>query len=263
MAKTTISVALATYNEAGNIARCLSSVKEWVDEMVVVDGGSTDETVKIAKTFGARVITTDNPPIFHINKQKAIEACHGDWILQLDADEVISPELVQEIQKVAQSLELGARSRPEAGYYIPRKNFFCGHWLRKGGQYPDYVIRFLWRGKGRFPQKSVHEQIEIDGKIGYLKNPLLHYSYSSLSDYWRKANAYTTLTALELRDRGESKGLVSWWKYFVCKPLITFLSLYFRHKGFADGWYGFLFAVFSSFHYPLAFWKYIRNSLRN
>lgn len=253
----TISVALATYNEEENITRCLSSIKDWVNEIVVVDGGSSDGTVKIAKTFRARVITTDNPPIFHINKQKAIEACHGDWILQLDADEVVSSELAVEIKHVifdARSLRFKARKN---GYYIPRKNFFLGHWLRKGGQYPDHVTRLFQNGKGRFPQKSVHEQIIVDGEVGYLRKPLLHYSYRTLSEYWKKANIYTSLTTEELKERNVPKNLLSYFEYNFLKPLMTFFSLFLRHKGFLDGWYGFLFALFSALHHSLAYKKYL------
>lgn len=249
----TISVAVATYNEEENLARCLASVADWTDEIVVVDGGSRDRTVAIAKEFGAKVLITENPFIFHINKQKALDACRGGWILQLDADEVVSPELRKEI------LELMQRKPNENGFYIPRKNFFVGQWLRKGGQYPDYVVRLLRRGKGRFPCQSVHEQIEIDGKIGYLKNPLLHYSYRTISEYWRKADSYISLTALELMDRSESRGATSWVRYFVIKPIVTFFSLYIRHKGFLDGYYGFLFALFSALHHPVAFCKYRRS----
>ncbi|MFZ5845009.1 MAG: glycosyltransferase family 2 protein, partial [Patescibacteria group bacterium] len=153
-----LSIALATYNEAANLASCLDSVATWTNEIVVVDGSSTDQTVAIAKKYGARIIVTDNPPIFHINKQKAVEACRGDWILQLDADEVVTPELVREIKS-----EIRNQKSEYNGYYFPRKNFFLGHWLRKGGQYPDYVIRLFRKGKGWFPQKSVHEQIVVDG----------------------------------------------------------------------------------------------------
>ena len=126
--KIMLSVALAVNNEENNIRACLSSIADIAGEIVVVDGGSTDKTAEIAKEFGAKIIQTDNPPIFHINKQKALDACQGDWIIQLDADEVVTGELKKEIEVIITNQE------PINGYYIPRRNYFLGHFMRKGGQ---------------------------------------------------------------------------------------------------------------------------------
>jgi len=249
--KIMLSVALAVNNEENNIRACLSSIADIAGEIVVVDGGSTDKTAEIAKEFGAKIIQTDNPPIFHINKQKALDACQGDWIIQLDADEVVTGELKKEIEVIITNQE------PINGYYIPRRNYFLGHFMRKGGQYPDYVIRLVRRGKARFPCKSVHEQIEIEGKVGYLKNPLLHYSYRSIAEYWKKANTYITLSTLELKKKNIKISFLSCIQYSLIKPIQTFFSLFIRHKGFMDGVYGFLFALFSSLHYPIAWRKYV------
>ncbi len=246
-----ISIALAVYNEANNLARCLEAVAPWADEIIIVDGGSTDDTVKIAQNFKAKVIITDNPPIFHLNKQKALEACSGEWILQLDADEVVSTELKEELLATAR------KKADFMGYYIPRKNFFWGRWMRKGGQYPDYVMRFFVKGKGSFPAQSVHEQIEIDGAVGYLKNPLLHYPYADLSEYWLKANRYSLLAARELARKHTPINFFTLISFFVIKPWSTFLNLYIRHLGFIDGWAGLLFAIFSSWQHQLAFIKYL------
>lgn len=268
----TLSVALAVYNEASNIEACLSSVQDIADEIVVVDGGSTDETVAIAKKFGAKIIKTDNPPIFHINKQKALDACRGEWILQLDADEIVPEALKKEIierlritdseLKKTNNAQFAIRnqqmSQSVAGYYLPRKNYFWGHWMKKGGQYPDYVIRLVRRGKARFPCKNVHEQIAIDGEVGYLTEPLLHYAYRTTTDYWKKADAYTSLTASEFRDRGIKKSMSNWFLYTIGKPVYTFLNIFLRHKGFMDGWYGFIFAYWSALHFPIAWKKYTR-----
>lgn len=252
----TLSVALAVYNEERNLRTCLSSVSPWADEIVVIDGGSTDATVSIAREFGAKIIQTDNPPIFHINKQKALEKCRGAWILQLDADEVIPSELRDEILNVIKSSDY-------FGFYIPRKNIFSGHWLRKGGQYPDYVIRLIQKGKGRFPCISVHEQIAVDGIVGYMKNPLIHNTYRSIREYWKKSDSYTTLTAKKMKETSVPINIISYLKFNVIRPTITFMSLFIRHKGFLDGIYGFLFALFSALHHPIAYRKYIssRNNL--
>lgn len=247
--KITLSVAIAVYNEEKNLEACLSSVRRLADEIVVVDGGSTDKTVAIARTFTTKIIRTDNPMMFHINKQKALDACGGDWILQLDADEIIPEALRKEIQSVTE------KDTTVNGYYIPRKNYFWGHWMRKGGQYPDWVIRLVRRGKARFPAKTVHEQIEVDGSTGHLANPMDHVSYRSREDYWRKADTYTTLTASEMK---EEHLPVTWWSYNVTKPLNIFFSLFVRHKGFMDGWYGFVFAYYSALHYPIAYHKFAK-----
>ena len=253
--KVTLSIALAVKNEESNIKPCLSSITDIADEIVVVDGGSTDRTIEIAKHFNAKVIETDNPLMFHINKEKALNACRGDWILQLDADEVVTEELNKEI--------IGTISKEQKtnGYYIPRKNYFLGNWMKKGGQYPDYVVRLVRNGYAFFPCKSVHEQISVKGELGYLHEPLLHYSYKTISEYWRKADIYTGLTANELLEKGIKKGLRSWFIYNLIKPAQTFWTLFFRHKGFVDGWRGFLFALFSSLHHPIAYRKLIKLSL--
>ena len=242
-----LTVALAVYNEEKNIRRCLMSVRDLADEMVVVDGGSTDGTVHIAKELGATVIVTDNPKMFHTNKQKALDASHGEWILQLDADEVVGKELRNEIRNIL------SNPSPDDGYFIPRKNYFLGHWLRKGGQYPDRVIRFFKNGKGSFPQKSVHEQITIAGRVGVLNHALLHYSYESIQQYWEKSGTYIRLTADTLRKGHQLGKFGTWVSFMVAKPLMTFFLLFFRHKGFVDGWYGFLFALFSALHFPKAY----------
>lgn len=250
MEKKKLSIALAVFNEEENLAACLSSVKDIADEIVVVDGGSRDATVSVAKKFKVKVIQTDNPPIFHINKQKALEACSGDWILQLDADEVIPDDLKKEI---AQAMHDDKTN----GYYIPRNNYFWGHFMKKGGQFPDYVIRLIRNGKGRFPCKSVHEQIEVNGEVGYLKNPMLHYTNRTRAEYWKKADSYTSLTAKSLT---VPKSFGSYLMYTFWKPLVTFLNIYIRHKGFVDGIWGFEFALYSGLHWSMAYKKYLHNT---
>jgi glycosyltransferase involved in cell wall biosynthesis len=252
--KNDISVAIATFNEAKNLRGCLDSVQGWVNEIVVVDGGSTDETVAIAQQYDARIIKTDNPAIFHINKQKALDASRSDWILQLDADEVVTQELRDEIQAIV------VNPKSFDGYYLPRKNYFLGHWLSKGGQYPDFVIRLFRRGKGEFPAKNVHEQIHIEGSIGHAKHALEHFTSRTKEDYWRKADAYTTLTAKAWKKEGITIQPLNFFRYMIWMPVVTFLKLFVRHKGFVDGWWGFLFAWYSALHFPIAYQKLSRNS---
>lgn len=245
-----LSVCIATYNEEANIARCLLSIKDLADEIIIVDGGSTDKTAQIAKQLGAKVIETTNPPIFHINKQKAIARARGDWIFQLDADEQVTKDLREEIIKTI------SNNPEENGFWIPRKNYFLGRFLSKGGQYPDYTLRLYRNGKGRLPGKSVHEQAHVDGKVGYLEHPLIHMADPSLDHYLLRFNRYTSLIADELNDEHLSLGLISFLQYFIFKPVIWFLATFIRHKGFIDGFHGFVFSFFSSLRFPVAYIKY-------
>jgi (heptosyl)LPS beta-1,4-glucosyltransferase len=251
--KMILSIAIAVYNEEKNLDACLGSVASLADEIILVDGGSSDKTVEIAKRYKAIIIRTSNPPIFHINKQIALDACSGEWILQLDADETVPETLKKEIIRVIQN-----RTGKVAGYYLPRRNYFWGHAMKKGGQYPDYVIRLVKKGKAWFPCKSVHEQIEVDGKLGYLISSLDHFSYRTSEDYWRKADNYTSLTAAEMKRSNVPKSILSWFSYNTHKPIQTFFSIFIRHKGFMDGWYGFVFAYWSALHYPIAYRKFLK-----
>jgi len=251
-----LSVALATFNEEENLARTLESVKDIADEIVIYDGESTDKTVEIAKSFGAKVIVGKNYPIFHVNKQKAIDACSGDWILQLDADEVVPPELEKEITE-----EINKKNNEFNGYWMPRKNYFLGRFLMKGGQYPDYTLRLYRRGKGRLPQKDVHEQAIVSGKVGYLKNALPHYPYRDFATYIKKWGRYNNLISTqieeELKDKNTITKLGYGFGYLIIKPAHWLLTTYGRHKGFMDSWQGFTFSLFSALRFPVSYIKYL------
>lgn len=244
-----LSVVLATYNEEKNLALCLRSVKGWCDEIIIVDGSSTDSTVSIAKQYGARVIITDNPPIFHINKQKAIDTASGKWILQLDADERLTEELRREIDRATARKDVN-------GFWLPRKNFFLGRFLMKGGVYPDFTLRLYRRGKGRLPQQDVHEQAEVIGKTAYLTNPLIHMADISLSRYFDRFNRYTDLISESLRRNENNYSLTAVIMYCLIKPINWFILTYIRHKGFLDSWQGFLFSLFSACRFPVAYIKF-------
>lgn len=254
MNKLNLSIAIATFNEEENIKRCLDRVKEWVYEIVVVDGKSNDKTVEIARGSGAKVIVVKNQAVFHINKQKAIDACRGEWVLQLDADEIVSEGLASEIKNVIQHSDSN-------GYWVPRKNFFLGRFLKKGGQYPDYTLRLYRRGMGKLPAKDVHEQAVVEGNVGYLKNSLLHYPYKNFYTYLIKWNRYTDLISSQIRDELKRKNLMDKMfygvLYVIIKPIHWFLLTYVRHKGFMDGWQGFVFSFFSALRFPFSYFKYI------
>lgn len=280
-----LSVVLAVRNEEGNIGRCLESVKEIADEIVVVDEYSTDKTVEIARRYKAKVYEEPHQNIFHITKQKALEKAEGDWILQLDADERVTAGLAKEIREVINMSDeklknlkterlknrlfkrhqglieerdgkIGRESGEVVAFFIPRINVFLGKPLRYAGVYPDGVIRLVKRGKARFPQKSVHEQIEIDGEVAWLFNDLEHYDSPTLSRYLERANRYTTLAAKEFEQKKLSKNLAVLFFYSMIMPLAFFLKLFIRHKGFMDGTRGFLWSLLSALHFPIAYYKY-------
>jgi glycosyltransferase involved in cell wall biosynthesis len=250
-----ISVVLATYNEEKNIEQCLSSVKSFADEIIVVDGSSKDKTRQIAKDMGAKVIKTTNKKNFHINKQMAMDEAKGNLVLQLDADEAVDDDLIEFIKKIEKDLN-SKKALQEVAWWVKRKNLFCGRWLKKGGQYPDPVIRLYINGKARLPQKDVHEQMEVDGKIGTADGHLWHYSNPKFSDYLRKFNTYTSFKAQQLLDANLKINPITFMKHMLLKPVYTFLMIYIRHKGFVDGWQGFIFALFSGLHHPIAYIKF-------
>ena len=251
--KLKLSVALAVYNEAGNLKACIESVKDIASEIVIVDGSSTDGTAELAASLGARVITEPNRTNFHINKQKAIDACNGDWILQLDADERVSTMLSKEIIGV---LNADQAQQPEA-YYLKRRNYFLGRWMNKGGMYPDPVIRLFKKGKAHLPTESVHELMKVDGQTAWMKEDLMHVADPTFTRYLMRSNRYTTLQAENWLKEGKI-GLngSTIFSYMVLKPLGRFFQIYIRHKGFQDGFPGFVFAFYSGLHIASSYVKY-------
>lgn len=275
---TKLSIVLAVRNEEANLARCLDSVKDIADEIVIVDEYSKDKTVEIARKYRAQVYEEPHHAIFHITKQKAIDRATGDWILQLDADEVVTPALAEEIREVVdfgykpkklsklferhQKLierrdgPVGKQTGEVVAYFIPRINIFLGKPLIHAGVYPDPAIRLVQKGKAHFPAKSVHEIMEVDGRVGWLTNALEHHDSPTLRRYLERANRYTDLTAQEFEQKKLSKSLAVLLFYSTIKPMLVFLKLYIRHKGFLDGMRGFIWSAFSSLHFQIAYFKY-------
>lgn len=255
--KMKLSVALAVHNEQDNLGACLESIKDLASEIVIVDGESSDKTVEIAESYGAKVMVEENRSNFHINKQHAIDACEGEWILQLDADERVSSMLADEIRKIVTAdLSAGASAQADA-YYIKRRNYFLGKWMNKGGMYPDPVIRFFRKGKAKLPQASVHELMSVEGTTKWLQNDLLHIADPTFTRYLLRSNRYTTLQADDWLKEGkigtDTKDILL---FMIWKPLLRFLSIYLRHKGFMDGFPGFVFAWYSGIHIASSYVKY-------
>lgn len=282
-----LSVVLAVFNEEKNLDACLESVKDITDDIVIVDGSSTDKTVEIANKYGARVHITDNPPIFHINKQKAIDMAKHNWILQLDADERVSPDLAKEImhlikmsdeeieeyqrnlprrklflrhQKLLEKRDgnIGTQDGPFAAFFIPRLNYFLGHYMKYGGVYPDGVIRLIKKGKAYLPCKSVHEQMQVDGRVGWLQHDLYHVDSPTFKRYLQRNNRYTDLLAAELQKDNAHKNPMVSVKQLIALPTYWFMLTYLRHKGYKDGWPGFVFSFFSSLRFPISYIKSFR-----
>lgn len=258
-----LSVVLATFNEEENLPRCLDSVRGLADEIIIVDGSSVDRTVEIAKRYGARIIVVENLPNFHVNKQKAIDLATKDWILQLDADERATPELVEEIKSEIRPVPEDGNPKSEInGYWIARKNWFLGRFLMKGGQYPDYTLRLYRRGKGYLPQVHVHEQAEVIGHVGYLKHALFHYPYKNFASYLIKWNRYNDLLAMQIKESLKNKNflvkVVYAAGYLIIKPTHWLLTTYIRHRGFMDWWSGFVFSFFSALRFPVSYLRYLK-----
>ncbi|AKM81447.1 MAG: Lipopolysaccharide biosynthesis glycosyltransferase [Candidatus Pacebacteria bacterium GW2011_GWF2_38_9] len=257
-----LSVVLATHNEEKNLAKCLESVKGLADEIIVVDGDSTDQTRKIAESFGAKVFQTTNKQNFHINKQMAMDKAKEKLVLQLDADELVDEELREFIKKLENSIQNKEKIEAVA-WWIRRKNFFCGRFLSKGGQYPDPVIRLYVNGKAHLPAKDVHEQMEADGETAYAEGHLLHYSNPTFADYLHKFETYTSFKAKQLKEANTKVNPITFLNFVLLKPIITFFMIYLRHKGFVDGWQGFVFAFYSGLHHAVAYLKFLKIKYAN
>lgn len=282
-----LSAAIATFNEEQNIGRCLESIKDTVGEIVIVDGTSTDKTVEIAKRYGAKVTITQNHPNFHINKQKSFDLAKGEWILYLDADEVVSKRLADEIVKVInlkredlekhqQNLKnrdlflrhqklleqrdgsIGEDAGEYVAFFFPRLNYFLGKFLRYGGVYPDGVIRLFKKGKAYLPAKDVHEQMVVKGKVGWLENGLLHYDSPTFERYIKRNNRYVKLLSMQLVEQKVKKDIFTAFDYLILKPISWFLLTQIRHKGILDGMPGVVFSFFSALRFPKAYLIYIQ-----
>ncbi len=250
MTQPRLSVILITKNEAHNIEDCLRSVAGLADEIVVVDSGSRDGPVEIARRLGATVEVTGDWPGFGVQKARALARATGEWVLSLDADERVSPALAGQIRRVVaapgadtsgQSFAAeNARGGETLGYELSRLSSFCGQWMRHGDWYPDRVLRLFRRGHGRFTEDLVHERIVVDGPVGRLDGDLLHHTRPSLDDALDKMNRYTSGRALDRTRAGRRGGLGG----ALGHGLWAFLRSYVLKRGFLDGRLGFVLAVY-------------------
>ncbi|MDP3136606.1 MAG: glycosyltransferase family 2 protein [Burkholderiaceae bacterium] len=223
-----LSVIVIAKNESANLRSCLESVA-FADQVVVVDGGSTDDTADIARGLGAEVTLAPEWPGFGPQKNRALALARCDWVLSIDADERLTPELADQIRQAMASGRAGA-------FEIPRLTRFCGQWIRHCGWTPDYVLRLFRRGEARFSDDLVHEKVLLrDGVPARLSTPLLHESYPTPSHYWRKLEAYSDAWARQRHAKGQRASM----SRAAVSALVAFLRSYFLRMGFLDGAMGF------------------------
>ena len=270
----TLSVVIITFNEEANLGRTLERVKPLVadgkGEIIVVDSGSTDRTLEIAKSFGAKVFVEEWKG-YAGQKNSAIDKATGDWVLSLDADEEVDSELIEAagchddkalpgIGSREWCLTTGhagqgqefLKGRP-VGFLIRRKNYFMKRWIRHGGFWPDPKVRLFRRGRGRFEDRAVHEDIRVDGPTRLIQSgSLVHHSYPTLSDYIEHTNRYSSLGAEMVATKSKVHFSII---NIVLRPLATFLYNYFFRLGFLDGREGLLLHLY---HAVYVSWKYAK-----
>jgi glycosyltransferase involved in cell wall biosynthesis len=236
-----LSVVVITLNEEEEIGACLEGVT-WADEIVVVDSGSSDRTIEIAKKYTDKVIHHDWAG-FGAQKNFAVDCAMHDWVLSLDADERVTPHLREEIQKLL------SETPSCVAYRIARKNYFLGQWIRYAGWYPDYTIRLFHKKEGRFCEREVHETVQVNGVTAFLQHPLEHYTYRSLAAFHARMGRYAALAARQMVTEGRRFHVHD----LLARPFWTFVRMYLLQQGFREGVSGLL---LSSLYAYYTFFKY-------
>ena len=230
-----ISVTIITLNEENNLQRAIQSVA-WADEVLIVDSGSKDKTVEIAKNLGARVL--ENPwPGYGKQKNFAQNHAKNDWILNIDADEEVPSELGAEIRNRLGQVKTGRLVA--GGFYFPRKTFYLGRWIRHGGWYPNHLVRLADRRVASWTEPSVHEELKVNGEVLGLSNPLHHYTFSNIQEQILTNLNFSRLGYMDLKRKGQSPSLIK----LLIKPIGKFFETYFLKRGCLDGLPGFIISV--------------------
>ncbi len=238
-----LSVSMIVKNGERYLKNVLESVKELADEIIIVDSGSTDKTVEIAKSFGAKVFFREFDNFIN-QKNYALSLCTKDWVLFLDDDEIVDEQLKEEIKKIK---EKGSKYE---GFKINRLTNYLGKWI-KHAWYPDWHIRLAKRNSCKWEGDEVHETLKVNGEVGYLKGNILHYSYPDIKTHVNKINLYTTMYAIGAHKRGKKFSTLK----MVSSSIGAFIRRYFIKKGFLDGFEGFVISVMSSYY---TFLKYLK-----
>jgi len=241
----TISAVLITHNEAENLPDCLASLQDWVDEIVVVDNHSSDDTVRIAQQHGAKVLQTPDWPGFGVQKNRALDLATCDWVLSIDADERVTPELMAEIQSIL------ATEPMLTAYEIPRLSWYCGKFIRHAGWRPDFVLRLFERDSARFSDDLVHERVVPTGNVGQLKHALLHYSYRNFSQVLHKVNAYSSASAQQAFASGKRSSVAG----ALGHGAWAFFRTYVLRAGFLDGSHGLALSISNA---QTSYYKYLK-----
>lgn len=240
-----ISALIIARDEADNIADCIQSLRGLADEILVaVDSRTRDETLALARNNGARALVVEWKG-YGATKNEVLAEAGGDWVLWIDADERMTPELAAEIKKT-----LSGRLEADA-FSVPRRAFFLGKWIKHSGWYPGYVTRLFRRGRARFSERAVHEGLEVAGRTVKLRQPLLHFTDPDLAHYLKKMNNYTSLAAAELFGQGCRPRLFD----LSVRPGWFFLRNYFFRSGFLDGLPGLLLCIFSGYSVLIKYLK--------
>lgn len=238
-----LSVVISAHNEEKIIEECLKSVS-FADEIVLVDNSSFDKTSEIASKFTSKIFTQPNRIMLNTNKNFGFSKASGDWILSLDADETVSPGLSREIKSVIKN------PSDVSGYWIPRKNIIFGKWIESEMWWPDYQLRLFKRGKGKFPEKHVHEYLKVQGDTEKLKNPMVHQNYTSIDQYlYKMLNIYVPS---EVKNRGKVRVR---WIDSIRYPINDFLKTFFFQKGYKDGLHGLVLSFLQAFYMEIVFAK--------
>jgi glycosyltransferase involved in cell wall biosynthesis len=237
MARPPVSVTIIALNEEENLPQAIRSVS-WAEEVIVIDSGSTDSTVKVAQELGAKVIFNSWPG-YGQQKNFAQNQTVHDWVLNIDADEVVSPKLANEIQNALSQLKPATHPISPKGFYFPRKTFYLGRWIRHGGWYPNHLVRLVDKKFAAWTEPSVHEELRVNGEVQGLTEPLSHYAFSSIQDQILTNLRFSRLGSQDLQKTGQKPSM----SRLILKPVGKFLETYLLKRGFLDGLAGFIISV--------------------
>jgi glycosyltransferase involved in cell wall biosynthesis len=237
-----IAISIIGHNEEAHLRELLPQLK-WADEVIYVDCDSDDGSADYAKSMGCNVYQRPNNSNFNVNKSFGFEQASSDWIFYLDPDERIPSSLKEYLISIDKERVL---TDSVAAFRLPRRNYYFGKWLKHGGKFPDFQVRFFIRGRARFEQKHVHERLQVDGEIETLSEAFEHYPFESVSHFIKKFDFYSSFQAQKLSESGVSLGFVSALRFFLLKPLSRFFRRYFLKAGFLDGAVGFFVSFFDA-----------------
>ena len=241
-----LTIVISAFNEEKKIGDCLESIKKIADEIIFIDNTSSDKTVSIAKTYTDKIFIKPNNKMLNVNKNFGFTKAANEWILSLDADERLTPELAKEIEDVL------SKPTEVCGYFISRKNIIFGKWIEHTGWYPDKQLRLFKAKNGRFEEKHIHELLTVKGQVESLKNPMIHLNYESISQFLSKMIILYTPSEAE---NIINQGYVFDWKDSLRMPSREFLQRYFSQKGYKDGLHGLVLSLLMAFYHFVIFLK--------